>query len=245
MVRLMVLYRPWWLVLDGTRMLIRAAVEARRNSMIWPLAMTLRWAAHVAVGSPWLALWAVTLLVAGPRRGLLVGGLIACVVCELVALAAKLLPGVGGIGFWTFRRGVAVRKRWPRAWGDYAGRTKQVQAATGAEPSTPVRWRPLVDHPRLSWLFWPTTPNEVQFIVGPPPDRTYVDLVSAAAAMAAKFSFVESFEVDYASDRSSLAVLTVRFTGHGHDTPVRAELYPVPDLEPDTWLDPADEEVAS
>jgi len=213
MARLIPFYRPWWLLLDGVRLLMRALVEARRESIIWPLAMTIRWAAHLAIGSPWFALWLIVWAVVGPTRDLFVYGLAACVVVEVLTHLARLSRHRFVTGLWTYRRARSVHRRWPRAWGDYAGRTNQVQAATGAEPSTPVRWRPLVDHPRLSWLYLPVGPNVVEFVVGPPPDRTYTDLVSAAAAMAAKFSFIESIDVDYPSDRSSLAVLTVTFTG--------------------------------
>lgn len=218
--RLMFAYRPWWLLLDGARLLVRAAVEARRKSLVWPIGMTLRWATHMIIASPWLALWALTLVTA-PARVTLVYGAAACAVLELVVAAVRPFGALAG--FWTFRRAVTVHKRWPRSWGDYAGRTRRVQAETGAEPSTPVRWRPLVDHPRLSWLFWPTAPGVVEFLVGPPPDRTYADLVTATAAMAAKFSYIDALEVDYTSDRASLAVITIRFTGrHPGPGPDRA-----------------------
>ena len=36
MTGLMRLYQPWWLLLDGARFVVRAAVEARRKSLIWP-----------------------------------------------------------------------------------------------------------------------------------------------------------------------------------------------------------------
>ena len=147
------------------------------------------------------------------------------------------------VGFWTFRRAVAVRKRWPRSWGDYAGRTNQVQAATGQEPSTPVRWRPLVDHPRISWLFWPTGPNRVEFLVGPPPDRTFIHLVEAAPALAAKFSFVESIEVEYDTDRSSLGVLVITFTSGDNTTGTSGRVLhvvPDPDTGGSSWLDDPD-----
>lgn len=215
MARLIWLYRPWWLVLDGARLLVRTAVEVRRNSLLWPAGMILRWFTHIAVGSPWLGLWVVVLVVIDTNRSTLIYGAGACLVAELVAQAARLSRHRFAVGFWTYRRARGILRRWPRAWGDYAGRTRQVQAATGKEPSTPVRWRPMVDHPRLSWLFTPVASGVVEFLVGPPPDRTYADLVTAAAAMAAKFSYVEAIEVGYASDRSSLAVLTVTFTGRG------------------------------
>jgi hypothetical protein len=207
------LYRPWWLLLDGGRLVVRTAVESRRNSLIWPVGMTIRSLAHLAVASPWLGLWFLALVLIDANRTTVVYGLGVCVAAELVVQLARLSRHPIVVGFWTFRRAISVHRRWPRAWGDYAGRTRMVQAATGKEPSTPVRWRPLVDHPRLSWLFAPVGPGVIEFLVGPPPDRTYADLVTAAAAVAAKFSYVESIEVDYASDRSSLAVLTVTFTG--------------------------------
>jgi len=211
--RLIAFYRPWWLLLDGFRLAVRAAVEMRRTSFLWPAAMTLRWAIHLALGSPWFLVGLVAMVVAGPTRDRFVYGLAACAVIEVASQVARLSHHRYVVGFWTYRRTRSLFRQWPRGWGDYAGRTKQVQAATGAEPSTPVRWRPMVDHPRLSWLYMPVAPGVVEFVVGPPPDRTYADLVSAAAAMAAKFSFVESIEVDYPSDRSSLAVLTVTFIG--------------------------------
>jgi hypothetical protein len=215
MARLIWFYRPWWLVPDGARMIVRAAVEARRNSFVWPLGMAIRWLIHVVVASPWIGVWLLVLVLIEANRVTLLYGLATCAVVEVVVAIARLAGLEAVEGFWTFRRALAVRKRWPRAWDDYAGRTRMVQAATGKEPSTPVRWRPLVDHPRLSWLFLPVDSGSVEFLVGPPPDRTYTDLVTAAAALAAKFSFVESIEVDYATDRSSLAVLTIAFTGRG------------------------------
>jgi hypothetical protein len=219
MARLIAFYRPWWLLLDGFRLAVRAAVEMRRNSFLWPAAMTLRWAIHLLLGSPWFAVLGLVLVVAGPTRDRFVYGIIACLVIEAVAQLARLSRHRYVIGLWTYRRTRSLYRRWPRGWGDYAGRTNQVQAATGSEPSTPVRWRPMVDHPRLSWLYLPVAPGVVEFIVGPPPDRTYTDLVTAAAAMAAKFSYVDSIEVDYPSDRSSLAVLTVTFTGRPPEQP--------------------------
>ena len=212
MARLIWLYRPWWLVLDGARMLIRAAVESHRNSFIWPAGMALRWVLHTLAASPWVVAWLLVLALIDTNRSTLLYGLYTCAALELVALVARFIRHPVAVGFWTYRRALAVRKRWPRSWGDYAGRTRMVQAETGKEPSTPVRWRPLVDHPRLSWLYLPVGPDAVEFLVGPPPDRTYTDLVTATAALTAKHSFVESIEVDYASDRSSLAVLTVTFT---------------------------------
>ena len=232
MIALRWLYRPWWLVLDGIRMLIRAAVEARRNSIAWPLGMTMRTMAHALAASPWFGLWLLALAFTGLHHSTLVGGLVACVVAELVAVVARLTGHRYVVEFWTFRRAVAVHRRWPRAWGDYAGRTRQVQAETGKEPSTPVRWRPLVDHPRLSWLFLPAGPGRVEFVVGPPPDRTFTDLVQAAPALAAKWSFVESIEVDYQSDRASFGVLTVTFTGHDPGGTGGRLLELVPDLNP-------------
>jgi hypothetical protein len=241
MIRARFLYRPWWLLLDGVRMVVRATVEARRNSVIWPFGMMVRSIGHYLVASPWVGLWLAVLVLVGADRPALVGGLVACVVAELIALAARWTGSPIVLGFWTFRRAVAVHRRWPRAWGDYAGRTRNVQAETGKEPSTPVRWRPLVDHPRLSWLFLPVGPGQVEFLVGPPPDRTFTDLVTACPALAAKWSFVESIEVEYESDRSSFGVLTVAYSGHGSADDGGRVLELVPDLdggqgEVDTWL---------
>jgi hypothetical protein len=52
--------------------------------------------------------------------------------------------------------------------------------------------------------------------------------------MAAKFSFVESIEVEYQSDRSSIGVLIVTFTGHG-DQPTRPALGVVPNPPDIGW----------
>jgi len=224
-------YRIWWLLLDGVRLLIRAAVETRRNSLIWPAAMTIRWAYHLAIASPWAAIALAVVIATGPTRQGLSVAAVSCVLVEVVVLVLRLTRWSAVEWLWTLRRAITVHRKWPRGWGDYSGRTGQVQAATGAEPSTPVRWRPLVDHPRLSWLFTTTAPSTVEFIVGPPPDRTYQHLVEAAPAMAAKFSFVESIEVDYDSDRSSLAVLIVTFTRptRGDRARPALELVPNPD----------------
>jgi hypothetical protein len=81
-------------------------------------------------------------------------------------------------------------------------------------------------------LFLPAGPGQVEFLVGPPPDRTFTDLVQAAPALAAKWSFVESIEVDYQSDRASLGVLTVTFTGHDPGSTSGRLLELVPDLDP-------------
>jgi hypothetical protein len=211
------LYRPWWVVLDAARMIIRALVEAWRSSWLWPLGMASRFVLHVLITSPWIALWLLVLSVTSITQWTVVGGLVVWAVCELVAAVPFRHPFL--VGFATFRRGVALRRRWPRTWGDHAGRTRRVQAETGKEPSTPVRWRPLVDHPRISWLFLPTSPGSVEFLVGPPPDRTFADLANACPALAARIPFVESLEIEFDSDRSSFGVLRATFTGATPTTP--------------------------
>ena len=120
-----------------------------------------------------------------------------------------ICDSVGENAITTWR---AVRKRWPRSWDDYAGRTRMVQAATGKEPSTPVRWRPLVDHPRISWwMSVDTAQRSVTFIVGPPPDRTFAEFAVALPALAARLPWVDSLDLDFESERSSFGRLRVFF----------------------------------
>jgi hypothetical protein len=204
------LYRVWWPFLDVGRLLIRFGVERWRSSWLWPLGMTLRLALHHLVASPWLVLLAALIVWRHDRLSLLLGAL----VVVLVELVLRV-----GERFWRpatwvmcLRKGLGVRRRFPRLWADYAGRTKRVQAETGKEPSTPVRWRPLVDHPRISWwLSVDTAQRSVTFVVGPPPDRTFAEFAVALPAVAARLPWVDSLDLEFESERSSFGRLRVFF----------------------------------
>ena len=204
------IYRAWWPVLDLGRLVVRTGVERWRSSWVWPIAMALRLLLHHIAGSPW-SLAAVAIVASFPTKtGLVVAG-------ALLTLAEAALR-VGerwsrvALRAMCLRRGLAVRRRFPRLWADYAGRTKRVQAETGKEPSTPVRWRPMVDHPRVSW--WMRTDVDQQsvgFTVGPPPDRTFAEFAIALPALAARLPWVHSIELDFESERSSFGDLRVYF----------------------------------
>jgi hypothetical protein len=221
-------YRVWWPMLDLGRLAVRTGVERWRSSWVWPIAMAIRLVLHHVIGSPW-ALAAIGIVVLFPNRlGLLAGG--------LLLISFELAFRVGerwsrrALCVMCWRRGLAVRRRFPRLWADYAGRTKRVQAETGKEPSTPVRWRPLVDHPRVSWLMrTDIDQRSVGFTVGPPPDRTFAEFAIALPALAAKLPWVHSIELDFESERSSFGGLTVYLAD-----PLAAA------VESD-WDDPSDE----
>ncbi len=138
----------------------------------------------------------------------------AAVLVGLVEAGLRLGQRWSRVAAWVMcqRRSLAVRRRFPRLWADYAGRTKRVQAEMGKEPSTPVRWRPLVDHPRISWLMRADVDqHSVGFTVGPPPDRTFAEFAIALPALAAKLPWVNSMELDFESERSSFGDLRVYF----------------------------------
>jgi hypothetical protein len=221
------LYRVWWPMLDFGRLVVRTGVERWRSSWVWPIAMGLRLALHHLIGSPW-TLVAVAIVASFPNRaGLVAGGLLLALFELALRVGERWSRPALRVMCW--RRGLAVRRRFPRLWADYAGRTKRVQAETGKEPSTPVRWRPLVDHPRVSWLMRADVDQEsVGFTVGPPPDRTFAEFAIALPALAAKLPWVHSIELDFESERSSFGELTVYFADP-LATPVEAE-----------WDDPTD-----
>jgi hypothetical protein len=203
-------YRVWWPLLDLGRLMIRVGVERWRSSVIWPIGMALRLAAHHLIGSPWLI--AATALVAWqPSRATAVLAVAGSAVIEAaLRIGERWSRFASAVMSW--RRGLAVRRRFPRLWADYAGRTKRVQAETGKEPSTPVRWRPLVDHPRISW--WSTIDidqHSAGYVVGPPPDRTFAELAVALPALAARLPWVHSIELDFESERSSFGNLRFYF----------------------------------
>jgi hypothetical protein len=205
-----VVYRVWWPLLDLDRLLIRVGVERWRSSLIWPIGMALRLTLHHLVGSPWL-IAALAFVAWQPSQ---VTALVAVVAAG--GVEAGLRVGERWSRFasavMSWRRGLAVRRRFPRLWADYAGRTKRVQAETGKEPSTPVRWRPLVDHPRISW--WSAIDVDQRsagYVVGPPPDRTFAELAVALPALAARLPWVYSIELDFESERSSFGDLRFYF----------------------------------
>ena len=205
-----ILYRIWWPVLDLGRLVVRTGVERWRSSWVWPIGMGLRLALHHLIGSPWMVP-AVGLVVWHPSRGTAVAALLVVALIEAVLRLGELRSWFAA---WVMceRRSLAVRRRFPRLWADYAGRTKRVQAETGKEPSTPVRWRPLVDHPRISWLMWADVDQaSVRFTVGPPPDRTFAEFAVALPALAARLPWVHSIELDFESERSSFGDLRVYF----------------------------------
>jgi hypothetical protein len=201
-------YRIWWPVLDLVRLIVRTGVERWRSSWLWPIGMGARLMVHHVIASPWV-LVVGGVVVWRPSRITLAAamGLVALVEAGLrVGERRAWLPG------WVMcaRKGLAVRRRFPRLWGDYAGRTKRVQAETGKEPSTPVRWRPLVDHPRISWLMRvDVNQRSASFTVGPPPDRTFGELAAALPALAAKLPWVDSLDLEFESERSSFGTLRV------------------------------------
>lgn len=203
-------YRLWWPILDLVRLLVRTGVERWRSSWIWPLGMAVRLSLHHVVGSPWLVL-AAGLVAWRLDRASVVMSVVLVAAIEVVLRVGERWSSLAA---WLMcqRRGLAVRRRFPRLWADYAGRTKRVQAETGKEPSTPVRWRPMVDHPRISWLMRADLDQRsVGFTVGPPPDRTFAEFAVALPALAARLPWVHSIELDFESERSSFADLRVFF----------------------------------
>jgi len=182
--------------------------------------MATRWMIHCLLGAPWL----IALIWLAARLGFSLAGLASvAIVAAGVELAVIGLPVLAPVR--TFRLALATRRRLPRVWNDYAGRTNRVQAATGQEPSAPIRHRPIVDHPRISWLFFVDRKGSVEFMVGPPPDRTFIDLAEACPALSARLPFVERLDVEYESDRSSFGVLRVTFA-EGPGGPIRKLLTP-------------------
>ncbi|MGB5755978.1 MAG: hypothetical protein WBM50_03610 [Acidimicrobiales bacterium] len=205
-----VFYRLWWPVLDLGRLVVRTGVERWRTSWVWPIGMAVRLLLHHAIASPWFVV-AGTLIAWRPARSSVIVAAFLVAAIEAALRVGERLSRLA-VRVMCWRRGLVVRRRFPRLWADYAGRTKRVQAETGKEPSTPVRWRPMVDHPRISWLMRTDVDQaSVGFTVGPPPDRTFAEFAVALPALAARLPWVYSIELDFESERSSFGDLRVYF----------------------------------
>ncbi len=100
-----------------------------------------------------------------------------------------------------WREAWRVRRRWPSDWAVVAAKTITVQAEVGTseEPKAPP-FRPICDHPKLSWIpeiNWPV----VTWWVGPPPGRSFQALEATTAILAANISHCEQIRVEF--DRAS------------------------------------------
>jgi hypothetical protein len=171
--------------------------------------MAARFVGHHLVATPWLlaAAWLFWRFPSVATAAALAVGLAFIEVAFRVFQSARFVGDV-----LVCRKAVAFHRRWPRVWADYAGRTKRVQAETGKEPSTPVRYRPLVDHPRLSWLFLPSGRRSVTFVIASPPDRAFDELAVGLAALSSSVTWVDELRLWFPSSRASIGLLTVNLT---------------------------------
>jgi len=217
------LYRNWLPLLGPARFLARAAVEARPKSLLWPVGMTLRSFVHFTIGAPWASIPILFTLWLGLPSWVVLAVLAVGVAAHLAVLA---VPAAAPMRCWWWT--IELHRRWPRVFTGYAGRTDKLQSMTGGEPATSIRYRPICDHPRLSWLALPVRPMVVEYLIGPPPDRALSALLPAVDAIAANIQFVDRVEVDYDADGDSFGVLRVFFRGADHDRPHLTIVEPFP-----------------
>lgn len=169
-------------------------------------AVQARVVAHLLVGNPHQLIIGCYGLAVWDAYGSFPAGFLAwasmAVAAELVlqfvrmrGTSATLLMLVGWREAWR------VRRRWPSDWAVVAAKTITVQAEVGTseEPKAPP-FRPICDHPKMSWIpeiNWPV----IRWWVGPPPGRSFQALEATTSILAANISHCQQIRVEF--DRAS------------------------------------------
>jgi hypothetical protein len=83
---------------------------------------------------------------------------------------------------------------------------------TGGEPGSPVLYRVVMDHPRLSWSWLWTGPHRIEFLIGPPTGRALDALLPMQVVIESNVLFIDQAVIQYADPGSSFGVLAVTFT---------------------------------
>ncbi len=179
--------------------------------------------AHLLVGNPHQVIIAFYGLAIWDAYNSLFAGLAAwastAVAAELVLQFIRLRgTSPTGLLLVGWREAWRVRRRWPADWAVVAAKTNAVQAEVGTseEPKAPPS-RPVLDHPKLSWvpvINWPV----VSWWVGPPPGRSFRALEVTTAILAANISHCLDIRVDYDRPSDSYGRLFITFDEVGAET---------------------------
>ena len=205
------LYRLWWQFLMELQPIVRFGAE--RLPHLAPWGVRTRTALHLVVGNPVQILATIAGLLVWPPTGIplrwLWLTLTAVYIGSLVWHRIRFAQGGWLVGW---REAWRLRRRWPAVWATVAAKTTRVQAEVGTsnEPIASARLRPIVDHPKLSWLpsiDWPV----VSWWVGPPPGRSLVALDELAVVLAANMPRVSDVTIDYEREHDSYGRLIVSF----------------------------------
>lgn len=185
----------------------------------WPLrqqAVRARVVVHLLAGNPHQLIIASYGLAIWDAYGSFLAGILAwasmAVAAELVLQFVRmrgnspiLLMLVGWREAWR------VRRRWPSDWAVVAAKTINVQAEVGTseEPKAPP-FRPICDHPKMSWIphiEWPV----ITWWVGPPPGRSFHALEATTSILAANISHCQQIKVEFARASDSFGRLIMVF----------------------------------
>lgn len=209
---------------------------ANRSWFLRKLGVRFRLLAHLLVGNPHQLIIAFYGLAVWDFYNSILAALAAwasmVVAAELVlqfvrvrGISPTLLTLVGWREAWR------VRRRWPTDWAVLAAKTINVQAEVGTseEPKAPA-FRPICDHPKLSWIpriHWPV----ITWWVGPPPGRSFQALEATTSILAANISHCQQIRVEFARASDSYGRLIMIFD----------ELDSWPDWWPPVGADPVPE----
>ena len=217
--------KVWWNLLWGFQSFGRIAAGRFRKTTV--VLMALRVVAHWAVGAwPVLLVKAVAWWLLGGRTALIITGVFGVVSFVVYALATNgerdMSAGASGsIARWlmamrwvrgpvAWKLAFRTRGRWPGDWARPAAKTRAVQAEVGTAREARVTIRPVLDHPKISWLpkiEWPV----VSWWVSPPPGRSFEEFDRMLPVLAANMINVVAIELDYERSTSSIGRMSVLF----------------------------------
>lgn len=176
---------------------ILKAIAAR-----WPAvalsATAVRWMFLYALGHPVAALAALSAVLVDANFVGVAGAVVVGVAVEYL-LAGSFEP----LNVWMFT--IWFWRTWPIRWAEVAGKTGSVQAVTGGENQQKAASRPVLDAPAI----WPDSISRsgCSFRCGPPPGRTFAQLVEVADQIAASDARIVSVEIGYQTSSSSSGTL--------------------------------------
>ena len=227
----------WWRYLMDLRPVVRYIAE--RSWFLRKQAVRGRVMAHLLVGNPHqmiialygLAVWDVyDSFLAGAAAWLSMVVAVESILqfARLRGTNRTLLLLVGWREAWR------VRRRWPSDWAVVAAKTITVQAEVGTseEPKAPP-FRPICDHPKLSWvpeIHWPV----ISWWVGPPPGRSFQALEATTSILAANISHCQQIRVEFDRASDSHGRLFMIFD----EIDGRPDWLPPVDNQPDSDLEP-------
>ncbi|MDH3303222.1 MAG: hypothetical protein OES24_22185 [Acidimicrobiia bacterium] len=204
----------WWRYMMDLRPVVRYIAEQSRP--LQRQAVRARVVAHLLVGNPHQMIIAFYGLAMWDVYDSFPAGLVAWV--SMVVAVEMVLQFVRMRGtsptlllLVGWREAWRVRRRWPSDWAVVAAKTMNVQAEVGTseEPKAPP-FRPVCDHPKMSWIphiEWPV----ITWWVGPPPGRSFQALEATTSILAANISHCQQVRVEFARASDSYGRLIMVF----------------------------------